>query len=254
MNILLTTYSAHIRDILMQYYSILRYLSFAVFICVTGAANSESTQVDTLEEEVTELIELCQSAIEVDDYGVVREVSGKLMLAPKVPYHLIDGATDCINEYVEDKLVYTWSDGWQNVIDDTDMIDWPNALREKVSSVNSECVANEGEDIIIPVSALQRLKLTTEQRKEIVLFGSDFICAGHEGYFSGSGGGSIYVAIKDKVYELFARGFAVTYPWGNNVPVINLAVHGSSCGSIGATPCVEALIWDGDQFQTVRGN
>ena len=226
--------------------AILLHFGFVNFVL----GSTEELTYNTLDN----LIDECITAVESENDQAVRLLSVALLSSENIPFGLIKNAAACVNYGSTHQLVYTTSHGWEQVITSTDMEGWPERLIEKVSEASSICASYRDSTLHIPRSALQTHKLTDSDVDSIVLFEGDFVCGDTQGYLSGSGGGGIYITVGETVHNFFARGFAVTHPWGPEAPVILLTLHGASCGGYGSTACVEALIWDNDKFQSVRSD
>ncbi|MFN4160186.1 MAG: hypothetical protein ACK4GO_17595 [Gemmobacter sp.] len=89
-------------------------------------------------------------------------------------------------------------------------------------------------------------------------------CAPDLGFRGGSGGGMLHVAVGDAVGSFMAEAWTlIDVPFtyeddeGGEMPppvrVLMLARHGSACDGFGASPCVEAVVWDAGErlFRTV---
>ncbi len=76
-------------------------------------------------------------------------------------------------------------------------------------------------------------------------------CAPHFGYRGGSGGAMLHLAVGDVVQSVPAGAWllqdATFTADGEEMPPVRLlliAQHGTLCDAFGASPCVEALVWD----------
>lgn len=88
----------------------------------------------------------------------------------------------------------------------------------------------------------------------IVVENSAF-CAPDLGFLGGSGGVMLHAVIDDKVqswlggaWVLHQVAFTVEGETLPATPVLILGLHGSSCNSFGAAPCMLALTWDGERL------
>jgi hypothetical protein len=85
-------------------------------------------------------------------------------------------------------------------------------------------------------------------------------CGPDLGFRGGSGGAMLHLAVGDVVTSIHAGSwtlqdvaFAVDGEVNPPVRMVLIARHGSYCDSFGASPCVEALVWNADErrFLTV---
>jgi len=252
MNYLLTTYVSKQRGETMKFCRLLLGCVSVILLHFGSVSFVFGSTEEPTYSELDSLIDECTIAAEIENDEAVHLLSTALLSSENIPFGLIKNATACVNYGLTSKMVYTTSAGWEKVITPSDMEEWPKSLVEKVSEASQLCSNDENRTLLIPRSAVQSYKLTGSDIESIVLFEGDFVCGEAQGYLSGSGGGSIYITVGESVYDFFARGFAVTYPWGIETPIILLALHGSSCGGSGATACVKALVWDNGKFQSVQ--
>jgi hypothetical protein len=85
-------------------------------------------------------------------------------------------------------------------------------------------------------------------------------CGPDLGFRGGSGGAMLHLAVGDVVTSIHAGSwtvqdvaFAVDGEMNPPVRMVLIARHGSYCDSFGASPCVEALVWNANErrFLTV---
>lgn len=81
-----------------------------------------STEEPTYNElELDSLIDECMIAAETENDEAVGLLSTALLSRENIPFGLIKNATACVNYGLASEMVYTTSDGWENVITPSDM-------------------------------------------------------------------------------------------------------------------------------------
>jgi hypothetical protein len=126
----------------------------------------------------------------------------------------------------------------------------PPALNEAIETAATECASFEGGVLAVPQGAPRPVDLTGDGSVWVLDF-ADLACSTMVSFACGTGGCQMLFAVGDHVTERLAAGWTVADFGARSV--ILLDVHGSRCGGINPTPCVEALVWDGEagQFMTV---
>lgn len=127
----------------------------------------------------------------------------------------------------------------------------PASVLDIIKEHKDHCNETEDGELQVLVTAIERIDLTGNAAPDTVFHSDKLRCGASGSYFSGSGGGHVYLIVKDKVTRFVARNFAVSYALGEGFPIIILAVHGSACDGYGATNCVLATVWGDDKFEVV---
>lgn len=126
----------------------------------------------------------------------------------------------------------------------------PVVVDQTLRRASESCAAMGGGPISGIEDALQDMDLTGDGAGWAVDF-ARLDCPGAASFACGSGGCRVVFAIGNHRTERMAQGWQVV-AFGDR-PVILVDVHGSLCGGINPTPCVEALVWDADaaRFSTL---
>ena len=120
----------------------------------------------------------------------------------------------------------------------------PTALTDALDTAAAECAAFEGGVLTVPDDAPREVYLGGGDGGWVLDF-ADLSCSSMASFGCGTGGCRVLFAVGDHVTERFAAGWTVV-AFGVR-PVVLLDVHGSRCGGANPTPCVEALVWDGER-------
>lgn len=113
----------------------------------------------------------------------------------------------------------------------------------------AECTALDG-GTFAPNDAVAMLDVTGDGLPDTVIDWGKFGCEKAASAFSGTGGAPLTVLVGDQRFDKRSKGWLVVpTPPG---PVLLMQVHGTECGGIGADPCFEAAIWNGERFMTLR--
>ena len=123
--------------------------------------------------------------------------------------------------------------------------DWsglPKPLAEQVEAAQKACADFENGEFTLEWGAVSRIDLDGDLRPDWVLDDFAFACSSAASLYCGTGGCESHFLVGDTVTSLLNRGwYVVTF---GRYRVLLLDVHGSRCGGINPTPCVEALAWD----------
>lgn len=124
------------------------------------------------------------------------------------------------------------------------------ALIALIDEATAACRAFENGTLDVPGDAAVRLDLTGDGRGWVLDHGR-MACSSAASLFCGSGGCLTAFVVGDHVTTRMSQGYGMAQL--GDRPVILVDVHGALCGGINPTPCVEALVWDGDRetFSTV---
>lgn len=118
----------------------------------------------------------------------------------------------------------------------------PKPLAEKVEAAQKACANFENGEFALEWGAVNRVDLDGDLRPDWVLNDSAFACSSAASLYCGTGGCESHFLVGDIVISLLNQGWDVVTFGQNRVLLVD--VHGSRCGGINPTPCVEALAWD----------
>jgi hypothetical protein len=122
------------------------------------------------------------------------------------------------------------------------------AATKVIESSRSFCSGEKGKFTMAP-GAISAIDLTGDGKPDEIVDASKFNCSTAASLYCGNGGCPITAIVAGKPTEFFAQGWR-TVDWaGSNV--LLLGVHGSRCGALGTTRCVEAVTWSEGSFRTV---
>ena len=123
-----------------------------------------------------------------------------------------------------------------------DLTTLPKTLAEKVEVAQKACADFENGEFVLEWGAVSRVDLDGDLRPDWVLNDSAFACSSAVSLYCGTGGCESHFLVGDTVTSLQTLGWDVV-TFGRD-RVLLMDVHGSRCGGINPTPCVEALTWD----------
>jgi hypothetical protein len=116
----------------------------------------------------------------------------------------------------------------------------PAPLIAKVTAARQACADfNQGE-FILEWGAVVRTDLDGDLYLDWVLNESGFACSSAASLYCGSGGCESHFLVDDTVTSLLTKGWEMVT--SGNRRVLLAHVHGSRCGGINPTPCVESLV------------
>jgi hypothetical protein len=98
--------------------------------------------------------------------------------------------------------------------------------------------------------AVRQIDLTGDGTDDTLVDEGLFTCSTGASLYGGSGGSVIHVFANGTESSFLVQGYE-TVRWADRLIVL-LAVDGSSCNTISADPCFEALTWVEDRFVSVR--
>lgn len=122
-----------------------------------------------------------------------------------------------------------------------------------VDTILSEAAAmctDQEKGVFSSEGAVRSLDVTGDGQPDTLVDELLFTCTTAASLYGGSGGSMIHVIVGDVQSDFLVQGYEVLN-WAGRT-ILLLAVHGSSCNSIGADPCFEALVWNGERFLSVR--
>ena len=121
--------------------------------------------------------------------------------------------------------------------------DLPVPVADIVEGARADCESFEAGAFSMQPEAARREDLTGGGEGWVVDTAL-MSCSSAASMYCGSGGCSVSFVVGDHVTERIAAGWGIV-PFGDR-SVLLLDVHGSLCGGINPTPCVEALTWDAE--------
>mgnify|MGYP001128645601 CR=1 FL=1 len=130
-----------------------------------------------------------------------------------------------------------------------ELADLPEPLAAFVDEARMACADFEGGTLAVEWGAVRRVDLDGDLRPDWALNESGFACSSAASLFCGTGGCRTHFLVggspgENAVGSFLNRGWDVV-TFGRD-RVVLLDVHGSACGGINPTPCVNAVVWDGE--------
>ena len=120
----------------------------------------------------------------------------------------------------------------------------PAPLVAKVTAARAACADFNGGEFALEWGAVVRTDLDGDLQPDWVLNERGFACSSAASLYCGTGGCESHFLVGDTVTTLLNRGWDIV-TFGRD-RVLLTDVHGSRCGGINPTPCVESLVWDPD--------
>lgn len=146
---------------------------------------------------------------------------------------------------------------WPRPSSAQDLPDLPEPLAAFVDQARTACTDFEGGTLSLEWGAVRRVDLDGDLRSDWALNEAGFACSSAASLFCGTGGCRTHLLVGDpqggnNVGSFLNRGWEVV-TFGRD-RVVLLDVHGSACGGINPTPCVNAVVWDGEDgvWRTVQ--
>jgi hypothetical protein len=119
-----------------------------------------------------------------------------------------------------------------------------------LAAAAAECAAFENGSFTAPPEAVVQIDLTGNGVADTVIDAALFQCSSAASLYGGSGGSMVTVVADGQLSTYLAQAWQVI-DW-SGVKVLLLFHNGTDCGGYGAQPCVEALVWGGERFMSVR--
>jgi hypothetical protein len=123
-----------------------------------------------------------------------------------------------------------------------DLSGLPEPLVAKVTAARKACADFNDGKFALEWGAVVRTDLDGDFHLDWVLNESGFACSSAVSLYCGTGGCESHFQVGDTVTSLLNQGWEVVTLGRHRVLVTD--VHGSRCGGINPTPCVESLVWD----------
>jgi len=118
----------------------------------------------------------------------------------------------------------------------------PEGLASKVEAARQACADFDNGQFAMEWGAVSRVDLDGDLRLDWVLDESTFACSTAASLFCGTGGCVSHFLLGGTVTSMLNQGWDVMTFGRHRVLVLD--VHGSRCGGVNPTPCVESLVWD----------
>jgi hypothetical protein len=125
-----------------------------------------------------------------------------------------------------------------------DLSTLPEPLVAKVTAARKACVDFNNGEFALEWGAIVRTDLDGDPQLDWVLNESGFACSSAASLYCGTGGCESHFLVGDTLASLLTQGWEVV-TFGRH-RVLLTDVHGSRCGGINPTPCVQSLVWDGE--------
>ncbi|MCA8883734.1 MAG: hypothetical protein KDA50_08315 [Rhodobacteraceae bacterium] len=127
----------------------------------------------------------------------------------------------------------------------------PAPLQQLLSQRQAECSGFDEGTLTLEDGAVAQADLDGDGQPDWVLDESHLRCSSAASLYCGTGGCGVSFLVNDVLSTHLAKGWALTEL--GPLRAVLLQVHGSRCGGINPTPCVEALVWDpgAARFSTV---
>jgi len=123
-----------------------------------------------------------------------------------------------------------------------DLSELPGPLVEKVTAARKACADFNGGEFAMEWGAVVRLDLDGDLHPDWALNESRFACSTAASLYCGTGGCETHFLVGDTSTSLLNQGWEVVTFGRHRVLLVD--VHGSRCGGINPTPCVESLVWE----------
>jgi hypothetical protein len=123
-------------------------------------------------------------------------------------------------------------------------------IRGTIDAAKAECEAMDNGEFSTTEQTIQLADITGDGRPEEIVDAGQFACSTSASLYCGTGGCEISVFVDGKKHGFFGHGWKVV-KWGE-LPILLIPLHGTSCGSYGATPCVGAYTWSDSSFYSLK--
>ena len=134
------------------------------------------------------------------------------------------------------------------------------ALIEALEPSRAACAAEGGSDLRYPPDLVEMADIlgdgTADDR--IVSEASAFCGPDIGPLYGGSAGGPLHAIIGERVFSLPPGGWSIAEARfrfdgeeGQPLRMLLVGMHGTTCGTVGAVPCVLAYTWDGERLVSV---
>jgi len=120
---------------------------------------------------------------------------------------------------------------------------------EVLAEAKADCASFDNGTFTAPAEAVTELELTGAPPAEILIDTGKFQCSSMADLWGGTGGSILTLLAGGQRSDHLALGWKVV-DWDR--PVLLLSLHGGECGAAGSDPCIEALVWGGNGFLSIR--
>lgn len=120
--------------------------------------------------------------------------------------------------------------------------EFPAPVQAEIDQARADCESFEGGDFSMAAEAVQQIDLTGDFTPDWVVDETHMSCSSLASLYCGTGGCGLSLIVGDIVTERLSKGWMIVDFY--QLKAILLDVHGSLCGGINPTPCLEALVWD----------
>lgn len=118
-----------------------------------------------------------------------------------------------------------------------------------IAEARADCASFDKGEMVVMEGAVQEVELTGAAPAEVLVDWSKFNCSTAASLWGGTGGQTMSLLTNGLRQDWLVLGWQVAQ-FGQ--PVLLLQLHGAECGGTGSQPCVEALVWGGESFLSVR--
>ena len=118
-----------------------------------------------------------------------------------------------------------------------------------IAEARADCASFDKGEMVVMEGAVQEVELTATAPAEVLVDWSKFNCSTAASLWGGTGGQTMSLLSEGLRQDWLVLGWQVAQ-FGQ--PVLLLQLHGTECGGTGSQPCVEALVWGGESFLSVR--
>jgi hypothetical protein len=128
---------------------------------------------------------------------------------------------------------------------------WSETPEDVLAKARADCAEFDSGEMSVDGDPFAKVDLTGDGVDDTIVDTASFQCSTLASFGAGTGGSMVHVFAGDQVLERLALSWQIVEAAGSKVLLFYL--HGSECGSFGAEPCFEAVVWGGSSFLTVRG-
>lgn len=125
------------------------------------------------------------------------------------------------------------------------------AVARIIGDMQRACAELDG-DLAVEGEPFTELDLDLDgQWDDLVIDQGRIFCTRAMTLWAGTGGSPIHFVVDGTHHvSVFGRGWDIVRMGPYHPTVILVSRHGSVCGGAGVTPCVQALVYDGEAFRT----
>ena len=134
------------------------------------------------------------------------------------------------------------------------MAETPLDLADQIIAKAQQSCVSDGGQFSVSEGVLQVHEFVTSNGVEelVIVDGQGFECSLGKSYYQGSAGATVHLITTDDHKYGHARGFNIVTA-ANDIPVILMLLHGTSCNAAGYYPCIQAVaVFDGKLLTTTQ--